>query len=144
MARPRGFIDDWQPRHKSLVPLEQVKAIIAEYAMPLTIRQIFYQLVGRHSYEKTEQAGGRLGELLAKVRRAGHIAMDSIRNDGFASHIPQYFDSAEDFLEAVRHLARPLRLDYQRGQPRRLVVVCEASDMAPQLYRVAQRYVSRC
>ena len=140
MTRPRGFIDDWQPRQKSLMLLQQVDAIIAEYAMPLTIRQIFYRLVGRHGYDKTEQAYDRLGELLAKARRAGHIAMDAIRDDGFTSHIPQYFDSAEDFLEAVRHSARTLRLDYQHGQPRRLVVMCEASGMAPQLYRIAQPY----
>ena len=66
--------------------------------------------------------------------------MAAIRDDGFTSRIPQYFDSAEDFLDAVRHWARTLKLDYQRGQPRRLVVMCEASGMAPQLYGVAATY----
>jgi hypothetical protein len=138
--RPRGFIHDWQPRQRSLDLLAQVEAIIGEYAMPLTIRQIFYRLVGRHSYEKTEQAYERLGELLARARRAGRIAMDAIRDDGFASYIPGCFDNAEHFLASVRQSAENLRLDYQRGQSRRLVVMCEASGMAPQLYGVTEPY----
>jgi hypothetical protein len=73
MTRPRGFIDDWQPRQRSLDLLQQVEAIVAEYAMPLTIRQIFYRLVGRYGYDKTEQAYDRLGELLAKARRSRRL-----------------------------------------------------------------------
>src|SRR6516164_8112042 len=112
MTRPRGFVDDWRPRQKSLDLLEQVEATIAEYAMPLTIRQIFYRLVGRHGYDKTEQAYERLGELLAKARRSQRIAMDTIRDDGFTSHIPQCFTSAKHFLTSVRLSAESLTLDY--------------------------------
>ena len=38
--------------------LEQVRSILAEYAdyLPLTVRQVFYRLVGVHGYDKTEQA----------------------------------------------------------------------------------------
>ena len=138
--RPRGFIEDWQPRQKSLLLLQQVEAIIAEYAMPLTIRQIFYRLVGRHGYDKTEQTYDNLGELLTKARRAQRIQMEAIRDDGFTSRIPQYFAGAEDFLGAVRLSARNLRLDHQKDQPRWLVVMCEASGMAPQLYLVTEPY----
>src|SRR5262249_46130724 len=138
--RPRGFVHDWQPRQRSLILLQQVEAIIAEYAMPLTIRQIFYRLVGRHGYDKTEQAYERLGELLTKSLRSQRIPMDAIRDDGFTSYIPQCFTSAKPFLTSVRLLAESLMLDYQKGQPRRLVVMCEASGMAPQLYQVAEPY----
>jgi|SRR6516165_724937 hypothetical protein len=89
--RPRGFIEDWRPRQKSLDLLAKVEAIIAEYAMPLTIRQIFYRLVGRHGYDKTEQAYDNLGELLTKARRAQRISMEAIRDDGFVNHHPQCF-----------------------------------------------------
>jgi hypothetical protein len=68
--RPRGFIEDWRPRQRSLDLLAKVEAIIAEYAMPLTIRQIFYRLVGRYGYDKTEQAYDNLREPLTKARRA--------------------------------------------------------------------------
>ena len=138
--RPRGFIEDWRPRQKSLDLLAKVEAIIAEYAMPLTIRQIFYRLVGRHGYDKTEQAYDNLGELLTKARRAQRISMEAIRDDGLVNHHPQCFASAEDFMITVRKAAESLTLDYQKGQPRRLVVMCEAAGMAPQLYRVTEPY----
>jgi hypothetical protein len=53
--RPRGFIDAWLPRDKSRHLLALVSAILVQYAeqLPLTIRQIFYRLVGRHDYPKT-------------------------------------------------------------------------------------------
>ena len=138
--RPRGFIEDWRPRQKSLDLLAKVEAIIAEYAMPLTIRQIFYRLVGRHGYDKTEQAYDNLGELLTKARRAQRISMEAIRDDGFVNHHPQCFASAGHFMTTVRKAAESLTLDYQKGQPRRLVAMCEAAGMAPQLYRVTEPY----
>jgi hypothetical protein len=52
----------WRPTRAVRVVLDQVLGIFEEYAAqrPLTIRQVFYRLVGAHSYEKTEQAYGRL------------------------------------------------------------------------------------
>src|SRR5215510_14277008 len=72
----------WEPRKDALDIIERVQNIIAEYSQPLTIRQIFYRLVGKHGYEKTEQAYGRLGEYLNRARRAGILDEESIRDDG--------------------------------------------------------------
>jgi hypothetical protein len=138
--RPRGFISNWQPQQKSLDLLRQVEAIIAEYDIALTIRQIFYRLIGRYFYPKTELAYNNLGELIVKARRARHLPMEAIRDDGFVNLEPNFFNSAEHFLSTVRRAAEDFRLDRQRGQPRRLVVMCEAGGMAPQLYRVAEPY----
>jgi len=71
----------------------QVKDVLAEYAeqLPLTLRQIFYRMVGAYGYEKTEQAYERLGETLNKARRARVIGMDAIRDDGFTSAVPVSF-----------------------------------------------------
>jgi hypothetical protein len=71
-TRPRGFIERWNPRLETRALLEQVKGVLAEYLeqLPLTLRQIFYRLVGAYGYEKTEQAYERLGETLNKARRA--------------------------------------------------------------------------
>jgi hypothetical protein len=60
---PRALgLADWAPRRASLQLLDQVHQVPAEYAahLPLTIRQIFYRLVGAFSYQKTEQAYERL------------------------------------------------------------------------------------
>ena len=64
-TRVRGFAP-WQPRDKSLMLLEQVQAALAEYRsqLPITLRQIFYRLVGAHGYAKDDKAAERLGELI--------------------------------------------------------------------------------
>ena len=67
--RKRGFAE-WTPRSKNRELLDSVIEIIASYNMPLTIRQIFYRLIGRYAYEKTERAYKNLGEMLNRARRA--------------------------------------------------------------------------
>jgi len=137
--RPRGFAD-WRPRQKSLDLLEQVREIIAQYAMVLTIRQIFYRLVGRYDYSKTEKEYKNLGEMLNRARRARQLPMEAIRDDTGVSHYPRYWYDAEDFWDDVRRDAERFRLDRQQGQPCRLVVMCEAAGMAAQLFRVTEPY----
>src|SRR5262245_31244272 len=82
-TRVRGFAP-WSPEKATLALLDQVRGVLDEYAahLPLTIRQIFYRLVGAHDYEKTERAYQRLAEHLNRARRARSIPMDVIRDDG--------------------------------------------------------------
>ena len=133
-TRVRGFAP-WQPKQDSLVLLDQIRAVLAEYAdyLPLTLRQIFYRLVGAHGYEKTDQAYGRLGDCLNRARRARLIDMDVIRDGGGTRETPFFWDSGDQFLASVRRQAKTLRLDRSAGQPSRLVVTCEAAGMVPQL-----------
>src|SRR5260370_6328844 len=141
-ARPRGFIKDWGPRSEALALLSHAKAVLVEYAeqLPLPLRKIFYRLVGVYAYEKSEQAYKRVTELLNKARRAGLVDMSAIRDDGFTSDQPYFFESVDDFLDAVGSWAGRLWFDRQRGQERRLVVWCEAAGMVPQLARIARPF----
>src|SRR5262245_10385890 len=136
--RPRGFIANWNPRAETRVLLEQVRAILLEYAvyLPLTLRQIFYRLVGVHEYEKTERAYERLCEHLNRARRARLIPMSAIRDDSGVVAEPNMWDSGEQFLTTVRRQASELILDRTAGQRIRQVVICEAAGMVPQLERV--------
>jgi hypothetical protein len=138
--RPRGFIDDWRPYQKSLDLLVQVEAIIAQYQMSLTIRQIFYRLVARYLYEKTEKVYKNLGELLNKARRARRIPMEATRDDTSVSHYPLYWDSVDDFLAGLRQRVEGFRLDRQGRQERRLVVMCKAAGMSEKLVRLTDPY----
>jgi hypothetical protein len=140
-TRPRGFVP-WKPQAATLALLDQVQAVLTEYAafLPLTLRQVFYRLVGAHGYDKTERAYDRLGEHLNRARRAQLIPMDAIRDDGGLRVEPQAWDDAKDFLAAVRRQASTLRLDRQEGQQTRLVLLCEAAGMVPQLGSLVEDY----
>jgi hypothetical protein len=140
-TRPRGFVD-WKPQAASLGLLDQVRDVLEEYTafLPLTCRQVFYRLVGAHGYDKTERAYDRLCEMLNRARRAELIEMDAIRDDGGQRIEPQAWDDAEHFIGAVRKQAERIRLDRQEGQPTRLVLLCEAAGMAPQLARAVEDY----
>jgi hypothetical protein len=140
-VRPRGFIS-WRPYGRNEQLLAQITDVLSQYAehLPLTLRQLFYRLVARFDYEKTERAYKRLGELLANARRGEVIDMDAIRDDGFIERTPFAYADDRDFLGQVMAAAKVLRLDRQRGQKRRLVVWCEAAGMVPQLERVADPF----
>jgi hypothetical protein len=140
-TRPRGFVE-WNPRAATRQLLDQVQAVLDEYRnyLPLTIRQIFYRLVGTVGYDKTELAYDRLCEHLNRARRARIIRFSAIRDDGGTVLEPSTWEGADDFLDAVRRQARRLELDRTEGQKSRLVVICEAGGMAPQLARVANPF----
>jgi hypothetical protein len=132
----------WTPSPQSTALLDQVNAILDEYRayLPLTIRQVFYRLVGAHGYEKTEKSYTRLSELMNRARRARKISMDAIRDDGGQKIEPTMWQDEQNFLDCVTRLARDFRLDRQEGQRTRLIVMCEAAGMAPQLADAVDDY----
>jgi hypothetical protein len=56
-ARPRGFVEHWAPREETQALLGTIASVLDQYAeqLPLTIRQLFCILVGRHQYSKAER-----------------------------------------------------------------------------------------
>ncbi len=139
--RPRGYID-WNPHPKTLVVVEQVLDILEEYRahLPLTVRQIFYRLVGAYGFEKTEGAYKKLCDYLVKARRAELIPFSALRDDGMTSRWVPWFDELEDFWDEIGRQARSFRLNRQEGQKVRIELWCEAAGMVPQLARVAGKY----
>lgn len=140
-TRPRGFAP-WKPRSESLALVQDVQAVLADYAehLPLTIRQVFYRLVATRGFDKTERAYSRLCETANRARRAGLIRFAAIRDDGPARYEPPSWPNPASFLADVRDDAQRFRLDRQDGQPVRLWVLCEAGGMAPMLARTANPY----
>jgi hypothetical protein len=124
------------------VLLDQVAAVLEEYEeqLPLTVRQIFYRLVGAYGFEKTEQAYGRLCQHLVRARRARLIPFEAIRDDGVASISSAFYGSPEDFWDDTGRRIRAYRRDRQTGQEEYLELWCEAAGMAPQLATVADTY----
>lgn len=137
-TRARGLAP-WQPHRRTLDLLGRVNAVLNEYAqyLPLTVRQIFYRLVGAHGYDKTELAYARLGEHLNRARRAGLIPFDAIRDDGITLAEPIAWKSPAELVRSSIALAEEFRLDRQEGQPTRLILAVEAAGMLPQVQRIA-------
>lgn len=134
MARPRGFINNWKPRSDTMELVDKVNDIIdSSSILPLTLRQIFYMLVSRHGYDKTEKAYKRLCETMNKARRAQVTSMDSIRDDGLSRKNPHDWPSEQSMINTFKTYAERFRLERQRGQDRHIMVWCEAGGMLPQL-----------
>lgn len=145
MSRVRGLAE-WRPQAHTLALLDHVKAILTEYAnfLPLTLRQVFYRLVGTRGYDKTELAYSRLGEALNRARRASLISWDAIRDDGWQLHTPWSWNSPEALAEQFLRDLQTFRLDRQQGQPLHLVIAVEAAGMLPQAQRIADDYGVPC
>ena len=117
--------------------------MLAEYAdhLPLTVRQIFYRLVGTSGgYEKTELAYKRLYEATAKHAGGALIEFDAIRDDGAVREDPFGYAGIESLMRRFDYIVNNYRLDRQIGQPVHTIAACEAAGMVPQLARVADPF----
>jgi hypothetical protein len=141
MTRARGLAT-WSPQRETLEVLEQVNTVLAEYRehLPLTIRQIFYRLVGTRGYDKTEKAYARLAEYLNRARRAGMVKFEHVRDDGITSESPGGYSSAKNFWWNVGRWAKNFKLDRLDGQDSVVEIWVEAAGMVPQIARVAHPY----
>jgi hypothetical protein len=150
----RGFIN-WTPQRNSQELLVKVGSVLGEYLdlLPLSIRQVYYRLIAVHRYPKSNEAYNKLIYLIGKARRArcelvdprlpagGRMLLfDAIRDDKFIHSQPQAYDGADHFFKNARAWAKHLKLDRQKGQPRRLVVWCEAKGMIPMLERLVHAF----
>jgi hypothetical protein len=139
--RPKGYAG-WRPRQDTQIILSQVGEVLREYRahLPLTVRQIFYRLVGAFGYPKTEQAYERLGNYLVRARRARLIPFDYIRDDSESVMDHLHFDGEEDFYGYVNRLGRDFTQDKLAGQGVAIRVHCEAEGMMPQLHNALEPY----
>lgn len=141
-VRPRGYYEDWRPYAKTRALLDQVDDVLDEYQqyLPLTARQIFYRLVGKYGYDKTEPAYERLTGALAKARRARLIDFSSMRDDGVSVMTTRFYDSVEDFEDETARRAKNYLRNLQSDQDQRIELWCEAAGMMPQMHQVAARF----
>lgn len=141
MPRPKGYAK-WSPAPDTMDVIDQVQQVLAEYRqhLPLTVRQVFYRLVGQYGYDKTERAYARLCEYMVRARRAQMIGFDAIRDDGTTHHEFARHDSPAAFWQGVLDDATYYSRDKLTGQTVYVELWCEAAGMVPQLERVANRY----
>lgn len=140
-ARDRGFVE-YDPRPETLEVINAVADVLTEYRdhLPLTLRQVFYRLVGAHGYDKTERAYKRLGEYLNRARRARLIPFHAIRDDGERVTSAHGWDTEDEWWPAIENSAERFRLHPRIGQETNVVFLVEAAGMVPQVARVANPY----
>lgn len=141
--RPRGYIHTYSPHRKTQVLLERVQAVLEEYVdlLPLTLRQIFYRLVGKYDFPKRENHYKRLGNHISNARRAGWIPFEAIRDDGVMGGPPElHFTDKADFCHYLTWYANHAELDALVVQDVNVELLCEAAGMVPQMQGVATPY----
>lgn len=134
-GRPKGFIE-WRPQPHVLEVVEQTQEVLREYSGygPMTVRQVFYRLVGNYGYDKTELAYKRLAEYLVKARRSRMISFASIRDDGgTSSGGDSGWDSLDEFLNDLAKWSTTFDINKTIGQPHEIELWCEAEGMVPML-----------
>ena len=139
--RPRGYAD-WRPQEKTRQLLEQVSTVFGQYEdfLPLTVRQVFYRLVGSFGYEKTEQAYARLAEALVRARRARLVPFGHLRDDGVVVAQTRWYQDERDFMESFAEEAKSYQRDLQQGQKYQIELWSESAGMLPQLASVANAF----
>lgn len=132
----------WEPREDTINVLRAVVHVLNEYGEygPMTVRQIFYRLVGEFGYSKTERAYRRLAEYLVKARRARLIPFGKIRDDGSTQAGAAGFGGRGEFWQGVRRAGDKFMLDHQQGQVQRIELWCEAAGMVPMLAQMTEHY----
>jgi hypothetical protein len=140
-TRPKGFAP-WRPRDATKDILAQVEEVLRQYKnhWPLSIRQIFYRLVGIYNYDKTELAYNRLCEYINRARRAKIIPFEAIRDDGWIKKEPYCFYDKGHFLRNMQYQVDDYTIDKQARQECQVFLLCEAGGMVPQLVKVAEPY----
>lgn len=139
--RPKGFAK-WNPRPQTLAIVNQVQEILEMYHahLPMTVRQIFYRLVGAYEYEKTEKGYNRLAENLVRARRAQLISFRDIRDDGTIGQGGGGYEDEDQFWQAVKSSGEHYEKDRLLPQDVSVELWCEAAGMVPQLVHAVEDY----
>ena len=108
--------------------------------LPLTVRQIFYLIVSRYGYPKTEASYARLCEIVNRARRAEMLPFTSIRDDTSVGMDYSWHSGPAGFWDHVGGQLKRYRRDRLQGQDVRIELWCEAAGMLPQLARICNDY----
>jgi hypothetical protein len=105
---------------------------------PMTVRQVFYQLVTRDVIEKTEaQYQGTVIRLMTEMRLSGDLRFDWVVDESRRVRITQTYDSVAD---AIDHTARFYRRSALAQSSDCLEIWCEKDALAGVLWDVTSDY----
>ena len=123
--------------------LIQVQAVLDEFDAykPLTLRQIFYQLVGKEFIENTTSQYNMLSNLLKWARLDGFVPWDSIEDRVRAYHCADGWPDVKGYVEAEMENAYDrYRHDLLQSQEKYLEIWLEKDALSSLFQRVARPY----
>jgi hypothetical protein len=148
----RGYLHDWNPAPSTVELIDNVEAVLNEYAaqLPLSLRQIYYRLIAKGQIEKSDNSIDRLSYHVANARRAGRIPFGALRDDTATDVLGEGGREGdmtpEGYMGGVKRKRDALLTDnnYHRGaherQPAAIDLWCESAGMVPQLSNVVAKY----
>jgi hypothetical protein len=120
--------------------LEAVRiAIVAVLKLthPMTLRSLFYQLVGRYVLVKVESAYKNLGRMLCKLRELGVVPWDWVVDNTRSLSVPTTFDGVG---HALRTIAQIYRRDPWKDQDSVVYILTEKDGVASILEQETRPY----
>ena len=105
---------------------------------PMTVRQVFYQLVTRGVIEKTEeQYQGTVIRLMTEMRLSGELPFNWVVDESRRVRITQTYDSVQDAIEQTARFYRRSALEQSDDY---LEIWCEKDALAGVLWDVTSDY----
>ncbi|MGH9867477.1 MAG: hypothetical protein ACREAA_04840 [Candidatus Polarisedimenticolia bacterium] len=141
MSRRESGRGAWTPAKRAfLARVEEVLDGLRDY-WPLTLRQVYYQLVAAGDIENRHTAYQKLSRVLVQARLDGHVAWDAIEDRARSVLVSAGWDDAADFVrDQTGDYLAGYRRDLLRAQDHALEVWVEKDALSHVCHRAAFPY----
>lgn len=116
--------------------IRAAKAVLSEYN-PMTLRQVFYQLVSSHAQENTPEEYDRLGRALVNARKEGMIPWEWLEDRTRRPHDVSMWRDLPAFIETVK---TAYRRDVWISQAQQVVVWLEKDALSGVFEEITEDY----
>src|SRR5690349_15811011 len=108
------FAPRYRGEAKATKMLIETATAILEQQNPMTVRQLFYRLVGVGQIDNTQGEYHRVSRFMVKARRDGRCDYDWIVDRSRPTYSPNVWQDAAQYFETVK---KAYRRDYWQDQP---------------------------
>ena len=132
----RGFGMASKPHKKTLALIGAARQVLEEYH-PMTLRQVYYQLVSRQVISNNKSQYQRLSRALVTARQLSMIPWEWIEDRTRQPRHVDMWDGLADFIETVRH---SYRRDVWPDQPEYIEVWLEKDALSGIFSKITEEY----
>lgn len=134
---------EWKWTEHQLDKLHKVEVILKELEgyKPLTLRQVYYQMVSKGFIENTGSQYGMLSNLIKWARINGRIDWDNIEDRGRTFHDESGWDDKNSFIiQASKYFLTGYRRDLLQAQDKYIEVWIEKDALSSIFTKIASPY----